>query len=142
MAASSFSALICLVVRLLFVPILSMLAPIPLLAVQKWKFKIKLPNKIKGWLLTTHSCTSTILLFCANYQQVYQFLPDEVDIKKCPKQWVVDIIYSVICRPFAEWVKAQIEARNRKIAVEGNLLINMDAEIAEAYARSTAVSSK
>ena len=39
-------------------------------------------------------------------------------------------------------MKAQIENRNRKVAVEKNLLIEMDPEVAEIYAASTAVSSK
>jgi len=39
-------------------------------------------------------------------------------------------------------VKQQIENRNRKVAVEKNLLIEMDPEVAEIYAASTAVSSK
>ena len=39
-------------------------------------------------------------------------------------------------------MKQQIENRNRKVAVEKNLLIEMDPEVAEIYAASTAVSSK
>ena len=52
------------------------------------------------------------------------------------------MIYSVIKEPFGNWVKQQIETRNRKVAVEKNLLIEMDPEVAEIYAASTAVSSK
>ena len=51
-------------------------------------------------------------------------------------------MYSVIKEPFGLWVKEQIETRNRRVAVEKNMLIEMDPEIAEAYAASTAVSSK
>ena len=39
-------------------------------------------------------------------------------------------------------MKQQIENRNRRVAVEKNLLIEMDPEVAEIYAASTAVSSK
>ena len=52
------------------------------------------------------------------------------------------MLYSVIKDPFGVWVKEQIEERNRRVAVEKNMLIEMDPEIAEAYAASTAVSSK
>ena len=39
-------------------------------------------------------------------------------------------------------MKQKIENRNRKVAVEKNLLIEMDPDVAEIYAASTAVSSK
>ena len=52
------------------------------------------------------------------------------------------MIYTVVKEPFAAWVKEQIEARNTKMSVDKNMIIEMDPEIAEAYAASTAVSSK
>ena len=51
-------------------------------------------------------------------------------------------MFTVIKDPFGQWVKQQIEERNRRIAVDKNMLIDMDPEIAEAYAASTAFSSK
>ena len=52
------------------------------------------------------------------------------------------MIYSLIQEDFAKWVKAHIDARNKKITVAHNLLIDMDPEVAAAFAASTAVSSK
>lgn len=52
------------------------------------------------------------------------------------------MIYTIIKKPFSDWVSNLIETRNHKIAVDKNLLIDMDPDVAEAYAASTAVSSK
>ena len=76
------------------------------------------------------------------HQDVIKYLPDKQEIKKVPKQWLINVMYTVIKAPFGQWVRQQIEERNRRIAVDKNMLIDMDPEIAEAYAASTAVSSK
>ena len=52
------------------------------------------------------------------------------------------MVYSLVQEDFAAWVKAHIDARNQKITVTNNLLIDMDPEVAAAFAASTAVSSK
>ena len=83
-----------------------------------------------------------MLEFGNNYQNLFKFLPDPVEIKKCPKQWLINVIFTIVKTPFADWVSDLIEARNHKIAVDKNLLIEMDPDVAEAYAASTAVSSK
>ena len=59
-----------------------------------------------------------------------------------PKQWLVNMVYSLVQEDFAEWVKNHIDARNKKVTVTHNLMIDMDPEVAAAFAASTAVSSK
>ena len=69
-------------------------------------------------------------------------MPDEVEIKKAPKQWIVNMIYSLVQDDFADWVKRKINTRNEKVTSDRNLLIDMDPDVAAAFASSTAVSSK
>ena len=45
-------------------------------------------------------------------------------------------------QPFRTWVGGRIEARNVKVAEEGDMMIEMDPEIARIYRESTAVSGK
>ena len=59
-----------------------------------------------------------------------------------PKQWLVNMVYSLVQEDFAKWVKGHINARNQKVTITHNLLIDMDPEVAAAFAASTAVSSK
>lgn len=73
---------------------------------------------------------------CSNYA------PVKKEIKKLPKQWIINMAYTVLGHSFADWVHKQIEARNEKVTKEKNLLIDMDPDIARAFAQSTAVSCK
>ena len=57
----------------------------------------------------------TILGKIKGNQEVLKYLPDPQEIKKCPKQWLINVIYSVIKNPFGKWVKNQIENRNKKV---------------------------
>ncbi len=51
----------------------------------------------------------------AEYQIGEQFMPDERDIPKLPRQWVVNLAYTLIGDEFRDWVKNRIEERNAKI---------------------------
>ena len=50
--------------------------------------------------------------------------------------------YSVLGDDFSAWVKEQILQRNDKVAEKGNLMIQLDPEIAAAFQASTSVSCK
>ena len=52
------------------------------------------------------------------------------------------MLYSLLQDDFSDWVRKHIDARNKKVTVANNLLIDMDPDIAAAFAASTAVSSK
>ena len=86
---------------------------------------------------------SDCLIFLQNYPAFWECIPNEpLERRKLPKQWIVNVAWTVVGKPFGDWVKQQIETRNYNRAVEKDLLISMDPEIAEAYHNSTAVSSK
>ena len=82
-----------------------------------------------------------VMAFADQHQEVYRYLPDKIEVRKCPKQWIVNVIYTIVKDDFGQWVKEQIEERNIKVAIEKDLMIDMDPEIAEAFAASTAVST-
>ena len=50
--------------------------------------------------------------------------------------------YSVLGDTFSSWVRQQIEERNEQVALKGNLMIEMDPEVHQAFVNSTAVSCK
>ena len=53
-----------------------------------------------------------MLVFASEYANVHKFLPDENEIKKAPKQWIVNMIYSLVQEDFADWVRRIINTRN------------------------------
>ena len=44
------------------------------------------------------------------------YLPDEPDLTKVPKQWIMNVCAAVIGSDFKEWVHEQIEDRNALMA--------------------------
>ena len=67
------------------------------------------------------------------FPEAKQYLPIDKELDKVPKQWLVNVVYSVLKDPFYHWVKAKIEERNEKVTTEKNLLIEMDPEVAKAF---------
>jgi hypothetical protein len=63
-------------------------------------------------------------------------------MRKLPKQWITNVAYAVLGDIFSGWVKSQIEERNSKVALKGNLHIELDPEIHAAFLASSAVSRK
>ena len=69
-------------------------------------------------------------------------MPILKEFPKLPKQWIINVAYTLLGDQFADWVMGQIEARNAKVAKERDLMINVDPEVAEAWTNSTFVSCK
>ena len=53
-----------------------------------------------------------ILEYSKGDERVAKYLPDERDIVKVPRQWIVNVCYTVMGRKFADWVGRSIKARN------------------------------
>ena len=70
------------------------------------------------------------------------YLPEQEDHKRLPRQWVINIVYTLAGKPFADWVLEHVEARNKKIVADKKLAIMMDPDIMQAFHASTHVSSK
>ena len=76
------------------------------------------------------------------HQAVIQFLPDDKELRKTPKQWIVNVGATVIGEPFRAWIGEKIKERNAAVTTQKNMLITMDPQIAAAFHASTAVSCK
>ena len=102
-------------------------------------------------------CERVAYLFCPQYKglalddilaklddhpEVEQYLPDEQDRHRIPRQWAINIFQSVVGKPFAVWAQGAMQVRNEKHVEKHKLMIAMDPQVAEIFARSTSVSSK
>lgn len=83
-----------------------------------------------------------ILQQTAQYPEVLQYFPVQKEIQKLPRQWVINVIYTIVGKSFADWVQQQIDSRNEKMASDHNLMIELDPDIAAAFRASTQISSK
>ena len=61
---------------------------------------------------------------------------------KVPRQWLINVAYTLVGNAFAAWVSTEIANRNEELAKKQKLLIDMDPEIAAAFHKSVNISSK
>jgi hypothetical protein len=73
---------------------------------------------------------------------VLRYLPDERDIDKLPRQFLLNVGFTLIQKPFADWVHSVCSDRHERLAEKKDLFIKMDPEVHRAFMASQAVSSK
>ena len=73
---------------------------------------------------------------------VLSSLPPEKETSKMSRAYIANVIYTKVGEPFKDWVNAQVDARNEKVAIEGDNVISMDPRIAEIFLNSSAISGK
>ena len=87
--------------------------------------------------------TNNILEWAANYPEVSEALPTEPrEIDKLLRQYVINVIYTLVGEPFRQWVETVMTARDARITEERQLGIELDPEILRVFRNSSAVSSK
>ena len=74
-------------------------------------------------------------------ERVLKYLPDERDMHKVPRQWIVNIAYAIIGAPFANWVSKAVSNRNMELAKKQDLILNLDPEIVKAFHNSSNIST-
>ena len=52
------------------------------------------------------------LKFATAHEKVFDALPEENEIPKLPRQYVINIIYTIVGQPFETWVHSQVQIRN------------------------------
>jgi hypothetical protein len=83
-----------------------------------------------------------IYQFLNRYPDCYQYYPDAREIEKVPKQWLVNVAAAVVGQPFEDWVDQMVIERNEKVAVEKDVMIDVDPAIAQCIRESNDVSRK
>ena len=73
--------------------------------------------------------------------RINDYLPEDRDMHKVPRQWLINVAYTVLGEPFSAWTRDEIAIRNEELAKKQKLLIEMDPEIAKAFHGSANISS-
>ena len=82
------------------------------------------------------------LIEAAKYPDTEPYFPAAQDIRKLPRQWVINVTYTLVGKPFADWALERMRARNDRVIEKQQLAIEMDREILAAFHASSYVSSK
>ena len=85
---------------------------------------------------------ATILEYGQSSDKLKLYLPEERDMHKLPRQWVINVIYSLCGDNFRQWVSQQVKDRNDRLAEKRDLMIDLDPDIAAAFSNSAYISSK
>ena len=83
-----------------------------------------------------------ILAFATSKPRLEHYLPDDIDLPKAPKSWLVNVCAAVLGDVFKGWVVDQVEERNALMADKKEIMIAMDPAMAQKFAASTHVSRK
>lgn len=62
-----------------------------------------------------------------------EYWPEERDRAALPRQFVINVLYSVVGEAIALWTHNVIEEQNQRVAENRSLLIELDPEIARAF---------
>ena len=77
------------------------------------------------------------------YPEVMRALPVVMkEIRKLPRNYIANILYTIVGDKFNEWVQQKVQVRNAKVAEDRDMNVDLDPEIAEIFKNSTAVSGK
>ena len=78
-----------------------------------------------------------MLAFGNNFDSVRESLPIvDKEVHKLPRQYIANVIYTRLGKPFGNWVDAKVNERHLKVTDDRNMNIELDPEIAEIYRQS------
>ncbi len=80
--------------------------------------------------------------FAKGFPEAMRCLPVvEKEVEKLPRQYIINVLYTVLGERFSNWVEELVTARHQGVIEEGEQYIELDAEVAEAFRNSRAVST-
>ena len=80
--------------------------------------------------------------FAKDRPEVMRAFPsEEQEREKLPRQYIINVIYTLVGEEFRTWVDKLVDERHEEIIEKRDLYIEMDPEIAAIYNKSKAVST-
>lgn len=68
----------------------------------------------------------------ANAREVYDYLPEASEIMRLPRNYICNLIHSVVRDPFKAWVGNVIKQRNTDVVAKYELAVKIEPEILKA----------
>ena len=75
-----------------------------------------------------------IIGYAEMFPEVMKALPVvPKEIKQLPREYIGNLVFTIVGDAFSKWVKEKVEKRNKKVADVGNVNIELDPEIADIF---------
>ena len=84
---------------------------------------------------------SKLLDFAAAYQAIEDYLPEARDIPMLPRQWILNVCFTIIGADFGDLVRGQVDNRHSKLAERQDMNVEVDPAILAVIRTSSAVST-
>ena len=81
-----------------------------------------------------------ILEFGLSFREVVDALPIMKEIRKMPRSYICNVIYTLVGEPFQKWVMERCQMRNDRLAKDHSTAIELDPRVYEAFQKSTFIS--
>ena len=78
----------------------------------------------------------------AKYNEMEPYLPEERDWHRLPRNFIINLMYTILGDPIKNYVKYIVEKRNSAVIDKQNMGLELDDEIQRAFEKSTFVSCK
>ena len=74
--------------------------------------------------------------------QLALYFPERKELMKMPRQYIVNVTYSIVGNDFKKWVHAKIQERNHRMTAAKKSPIDMIPLVNQAFQESSYVTSK
>lgn len=61
-----------------------------------------------------------ILKWAEKFPEVFEYLPPEEERMRLPREYLIDLVYTIVGEPFAKWVDECVAERNANIKAQNN----------------------
>lgn len=76
---------------------------------------------------------SELAKYAAEKPGMLEFLPEQCEWRKLPRQWLIDLLYTYVGDVFEQWVKQRVSARDQAFVDKRALGIAVAPEIAHFF---------
>ena len=81
--------------------------------------------------------------FCRGQpNNIHNYMPDRLEIHKISREWICNIVATVLKNKFTDWIDEQIKIRNEEVRDKKDMDIELDEDVYAAFKASTSVSCK
>ena len=69
----------------------------------------------------------------SKYEKVRDYMPEGPDLSRMNRQWIYNIVYTIVGQPIQDYVTHKVNERNVKVSEKNKLNLELDPEVFNAF---------